>query len=55
MTRTMQGVEDFLRLDMMAAAGGGDIGGAGVALKILWFLAAAAAAGAGRGRQRVGV
>lgn len=54
MTRTMQGVEDFLRLDMMAAAGGGDIGGAGVALKILWFLAAAAA-GAGRGRQRVGV
>lgn len=31
MTRTMQGVEDFLRLDIVAAAGIGDNGGAGVA------------------------
>lgn len=31
MTRTMQGVEDFLRLDMAAAAAAGGDGGAGVA------------------------
>lgn len=31
MTRTIQGTEDFLRLDMMAAAGGGDNSVAGVA------------------------